>query len=77
MDEQLKPKIGNADDLEVQFEEILTELVAQIVSLYLGGHDAPPGQMVEPAIDIFKPEIKKSNLRLLDAVSNTVMMDPT
>jgi hypothetical protein len=68
-EERLKHKTGQASDLEAQFEEILSEFAEQAVHLFAHNELAHD-------FDIIKPEIQKTKQRLLDVVSNTIIMDP-
>jgi hypothetical protein len=69
MDDQLKHKTGAARDLEPQFDEILEELVQSVCSLHLA-------DSVTVDLNTYGPEIQKTKQRLLDVISNTLIMDP-
>lgn len=66
-DDVLTHKTGKASDLEAQFEETLTEFAYQVAELHT---------VIPPPTD-FSPEIQKAKQRLLDAVANTTIMDPS
>lgn len=68
-EQKLTHKTGSAKDLEDLFEEALTEFAEQIAFLTLGSPSDNP--------EIYQVEIAKTKQRLLDAVSSTVIMDPT
>lgn len=65
-DETLKMKVGDTKDLREQFTEVCAEMVEHFRELT--GTDL--------SAETFSPEIDSSVNRLLDIVSNTVIMDP-
>lgn len=61
-------RTGKAADLEGQFEEILTEFAHDVCYLITGGVIANP--------EVYNPDVEKTKQRLLDVVSNTLILDP-
>lgn len=75
-DERLNTRVGKVEDLEEKFIEVVECLVEQVIALERVNQEAPMGQASNSSIGIYGPEITGTVKKLLDAVSNTVMMDP-
>lgn len=66
VDDTLKPKVPDTRELEAHFEEEVSQLVESVRQLT--GTDL--------GSETFTPEIKKTVTRLLDHVSNNILLDP-